>query len=117
MTFLDVKIENGKIALSPSGIPIILSGAELSLQKAEMLLKTPKDSFIFDRDFGSRRPEMSPAERENPDALVFEYALEETEKLPGVKVTDAHYSPTEAKVTVSCGEMTKEVTVELSSRV
>lgn len=114
---MDMKIENGKAALSQSGIPLTLSGDELALQKAEFRLKVPKGSFIFDRDFGSRIPKMKPAERENPDALLFEYALEETEKIPGVKITDAHYSPEAAVIAVASGEKTKEVTVELCSEI
>lgn len=114
---MDMKIENGKIALSPSGMPVTLSGEELSLQKAEILLKTPKGSFIFDRNFGSRIHEMRPNERENADALLFEYALEETGKIPGVKVIDTQYTQGKGVITIACGEKIKEVTVELSSEI
>lgn len=110
-----MKIENGNIVLSSSGIPVTVAGEELALQKAEILLKTPKGSFIFDRDFGSRINEMELNERENSNALLFEYALEVTEKIPGVKIIDTQYTPGKGIVTIACGEKFKEVTVELSS--
>lgn len=112
-----MKIENGKIVLSRSGIPITISGDELNLQKAEILLRVPKGSFIFDRNFGSRISEMEPCERENAQALLFEYALEETSKIPGVKIADVRCNDGKGIVTVTCGEKTKEVTVELRSHI
>lgn len=112
---MDMKIENGNIVLSSSGIPVTVAGEELTLQKAEILLKTPKGSFIFDRDFGSRIHEMKLNERENPNALLFEYAMEVTEKIPGVKIIDAQYTPGKGIITIASGEKYKEVTVELSS--
>lgn len=110
-----MKIENGNIVLSSSGIPVTISGEDLALQKAEILLTVPKGSFIFDRNFGSRIHNMEVSERENPNALLFEYALEVTEKIPGVKIIDAQYTPGRGTVTIACGEKYKEVTVELDS--
>lgn len=110
-----MKIENGNIVLSSSGIPVTISGEDLTLQKAEILLTVPKGSFIFDRNFGSRIHNMEVSERENPNALLFEYALEVTEKLPGVKIIDAQYTPGRGIVTIACGAKYKEVTVELDS--
>lgn len=112
---MDMKIENGNIVLSTSGIPITISGEELALQKAEILLTVPKGSFIFDRNFGSRIHEMELNERENPNALLFEYALEVTEKIPGVKILNTQYTPGKGTITIACGEKIKEVTVELRS--
>lgn len=110
-----MKIENGNIVLSSSGIPVIISGEELALQKAEILLTVSKGSFIFDRNFGSRIHNMEVSERENPNALLFEYALEAVEKIPGVKIIDAQYTPSKGTVTIACGTKYKEVTVELGS--
>lgn len=50
---MDIKIENGDISVSPSGIPNMIDGFALAEQQVNLALKIPKHSFIYNREAGA----------------------------------------------------------------
>lgn len=108
-----MRIRNGEIDLDERGLPLTLSGDDLAFQKCEFLLKTPKGSFIFDKDFGSRIKGAKTLKRENREALIFEYAAEAVSKVPEVRVYEVKCGENDALITLKIGELSKEVSVSL----
>lgn len=110
---MDMKIRDGEIALDEKGLPLTLSGDDLAFQKCEILLKVPKGSFIFDRDFGSRITGAVALKRENREALIFEYAAEAVKKVSEVRVSGVKCGECDALITLETGDKIKEVSVPL----
>ncbi len=50
---MDTLLKNGDFSLSPSGIPIKISGIESIIQSAIIRLTIKKGSFIYDKSLGS----------------------------------------------------------------
>ncbi len=49
---MDIKIENGDIALTPSGEAIYIEGAQEAFQQMLMLITLPRGGFIYNKDLG-----------------------------------------------------------------
>ena len=59
---MDMKWENGGIALGPSGIPQRVSGLEEALQNAALRLRLPRGSIPYAPDLGSGLAGLDPQE-------------------------------------------------------
>lgn len=81
---MDTKLENGDFALSPGGVPQQVRGDEAWQQKAMLRLSAVRESFCYDRAFGSRLAELTAADSEKAwlaaarEALLPETALDVT---------------------------------------
>ncbi len=50
---MDIKIDNNDIKLKPNSEAVRLYGIEQALQQAELAIKIPNGSFVYDRSIGA----------------------------------------------------------------
>ena len=87
---MDMKWENGGIALGPNGLPQRVSGLEEALQNAAMRLRLPRGSIPYAPDLGSGLAGLDPQE-ENSVQRAWALAGEALLPCPGVEVGQAMF--------------------------
>ncbi len=58
----DIKIENGDIVLNPNSSAVTVSGISGAVQQAQLAVKIPRTSFIYDRSMGAFEPGFNTSE-------------------------------------------------------
>lgn len=95
---MDVKIENGAVAVNGLGMPETVTGLPALLQRARFRLTVPRGAFLYDRALGSRLHTLSAA---MPHAAEQALGMAREALLPCPEITAVSAAVTGGAVTVS----------------
>ena len=117
---MELKLQNGRYALSAAGVPESVRGAEELLQRALMRLTARRGAFWPDPDYGSRLytlPRLMPSQRAAAAKL---FATEALSGEPAVRVADTALFPDgdggpslSVAVTLEAGGQTAKLMIEV----
>lgn len=96
---MEIRLDNGAVCANGLGLPETAEGLEALLQRVYNRLNTVRGSFPYDRELGSRIPEMTLSENTAEEALRF--AQEALLSCPEVTVQMAVLSGDTVTVTLS----------------
>ena len=83
---MDTLLKNGQHALSKSGLPIQISGAEKILQQISIRLAIRKGSFPYNKDLGSELYKLRTSTDEATQREAFSYVQEALRDMKDVEV-------------------------------
>lgn len=97
---MDVALENGDVKRTRAGLPETLHGLAAQLQRAEILLRVRRGSFLYDAACGSRLFELDLDEPHAAERIIA-VCNEALMRLPGFAVTSAEMAGAVVTVAVT----------------
>ena len=117
---MELKLQDGRYALSAAGVPESVRGAEETLQRVLMRLTARRGAFWPDPEYGSRLytlPQLRPSRRAAAAKLFVAEALSDERE---ARATDVAFLPgrdggasASVSVTLEAGEQTAKLTIEV----
>jgi hypothetical protein len=115
---MDTQIKDGSFDKNENGLPVSVCGPDELLQRAYISLCVPRGSFLHDKAFGSRLPEILNCDGKSMDSMALLYAQDALRSQPlralGAKVNmDTHNAVNSVTVKLLIENEIQEVVIDI----